>query len=132
MRLAHQEQVSDRLHLLGWRTDQAALLAAATILVCPSRHEPLGNVVLEAFSASRPVVAAAADGPRELIRHDETGLLVPPDDPAALAAAIALLLRSPPEAARLATAARAEFDGHHAEAPVLARWHSLLPSLART
>ena len=57
--LSRTEGVADRLHLPGWRTDTASLLAAADLLVCPSRHEPLGNVVIEAWSAGRPVVAAA-------------------------------------------------------------------------
>ena len=47
-----QEGVADRLHLPGWQSDQAALLAACDVLVCPSRREPLGNVVIEAFSAA--------------------------------------------------------------------------------
>ena len=85
LELARREGVADRLHLPGWRTDTAALLAAADLLVCPSRHEPLGNVVIEAWSARRPVVAAAADGPRELIISGRDGLLVPPEDPSALA-----------------------------------------------
>ena len=42
------------MHLLGWRSDTGALLAAADLLVCPSRHEPLGNVVIEAWSAAPP------------------------------------------------------------------------------
>ncbi|HEY8289424.1 MAG TPA: glycosyltransferase, partial [Acetobacteraceae bacterium] len=53
--LARKEGVADRLHLLGWRTDTAALLAAADIFVCPSRLEPLGNVIIEAWSARRAV-----------------------------------------------------------------------------
>ena len=68
--------------------DTAALLAAADLLVCPSRHEPLGNVVIEAWSARRPVIAAAADGPRELITAGRDGILVPQEDPRALADAI--------------------------------------------
>ena len=80
--LARQQGVADRLHLPGWRHDTAALLAGADVLACPSRHEPLGNVVVEAFAARRPVVAAAAAGPRELIRPGEDGLLVPIEDAA--------------------------------------------------
>ena len=75
--LARGEGVADRLHMPGWRDDTAALLAGCDALVCPSRHEPLGNVVVEAFAAGRPVVAAAAAGPRELIRPGEDGLVVP-------------------------------------------------------
>ncbi|HYC15050.1 MAG TPA: glycosyltransferase, partial [Stellaceae bacterium] len=83
--------VRGRVHFLGWREDTAALLAAADMLVCPSRHEPLGNVVIEAWSAGTPVVASASAGPAALIRDDETGLLVPIEDAAALAAAIGRL-----------------------------------------
>ena len=82
--------------------------------------------MLEAWSAARPVVAAAAQGPVELIRDGETGLLVPKEDPAALAAAIAGLLADPDRAAALAAAGRGEFARDHAEAPVLARWREFL------
>ena len=64
--------------------------AAADLIACPSRIEPLGNVVLEAWARQRPIVAAAADGPMELIRDRENGLLVPIDDPEAMARAISV------------------------------------------
>ncbi|MGA9866288.1 MAG: glycosyltransferase, partial [Acetobacteraceae bacterium] len=83
--LARAEGVAARLHLPGWREDTAALLATADVLACPSRHEPLGNVVIEGWSARTPVVAAAAQGPAELIAPGRDGMLVPKDDPAALA-----------------------------------------------
>ncbi len=127
--LARAEGVADRLHLPGWRRDTAALLAAADVFVCPSRHEPLGNVVIEAFSAARPVVASDIDGPAALIAQDRTGLKVPPDDPAALAEAIAALLDDPARAARLAAAGRAAFEADHAAAPVLARWRAGLAGM---
>lgn len=128
--LARAEGVSERLHLVGWRHDQAALLAAATVLACPSRQEPLGNVVLEAFSAGLPVVAAAAAGPLELIRDGDTGLLVPLDDADALAAAIGRVTGDAVLAARLGVAGRAEFLACHAEAAVVARWRSVLGGMA--
>ncbi|MBV1799890.1 glycosyltransferase [Siccirubricoccus sp. G192] len=134
-RLARELGVADRVAFLGWRQDAGALLAGCDIFVCPSRHEPLGNVVLEAWSAARPVVAAAAQGPVEMIREGETGLLVPKEAPAPLAAAIAGLLADPGRAAALADAGRAEFLRAHAEAPVLARWrgflHAVAPAAAR-
>ena len=125
-RLAAELGIAGRVAFLGWRQDTGALLAGCDVFVCPSRHEPLGNVVLEAWSAARPVIAAAAQGPVELIADGETGLLVPKEDPAALAAAIAGLLADPARAAGLAAAGRAEFARAHAEAPVLARWHEFL------
>jgi glycosyltransferase involved in cell wall biosynthesis len=129
--LARREGVADRVHLLGWRTDTAALLAAADILVCPSRHEPLGNVVIEAWSARRPVIAAAAAGPRELITPDTDGLLVPPDEPAALANAIAALQADPARATTLAEAGRRRYEADYAEVPVLARWRQFLTTVEK-
>ena len=125
-RLAAHAGVAARVHFLGWRRDTASLLAACTLLACPSRSEPLGNVVLEAFSAGRPVVAAMADGPRELIDSGRTGVLVAGESAIALAAGIESVLARPAQAAAMARAARARFESAHAEAPVLARWRHFL------
>ncbi|HET6182660.1 MAG TPA: glycosyltransferase [Acetobacteraceae bacterium] len=129
--LARELGVSARLRLPGWRQDGAALLAGCDVLVCPSRQEPLGNVVLEAWSARRPVVAAAAEGPAELIRPGETGLLAPVEDAAALARAVASLLADRRASARLAEAGRAAYERDFAEAPVLAQWRGFLASVER-
>ncbi len=123
--------ITGRVGFLGWREDRGALLAGCDIFVCPSHHEPLGNVVLEAFSASRPIIAAAADGPREVIADGQTGLLVPVGDADALAAAIGSLVADPDRAARLAAAGRAAFEQHHAEAPVIAQWRAFLAGVVR-
>ena len=121
--------MADRLHLLGWRSDQAALLAACTLLVCPSRQEPLGNVVLEAFSAGAPVVAASAAGPREVITPGENGLLVPMEDAEALAEAIGAVLEYKALAARLGQAGRAAYAARHAKGPVVEQWRQVLARL---
>ncbi len=128
--LARREEVTDRLHLLGWRQDGGALLAAADVLVCPSRHEPLGNVVIEAWSAGRPVVAAASEGPRELLT-DTDGVLVPIEDPAALADAIDLVFQDPTQAAALTQAGRRRFETEFAEAPVVAQWQAFLAGVEK-
>ncbi|ONH83627.1 Lipopolysaccharide core biosynthesis glycosyl transferase lpsD [Roseomonas mucosa] len=130
--LARELGLGERVSFLGWRTDTGALLAGAEVFVCPSRHEPLGNVVLEAFSASRPVVAAAAQGPSEVIRDGGTGLLVPLEEPAPLAAAIRRVLDDPALSGRLAEAGRRDFEAEHAAAPVLARWRGFLRAVAPT
>ena len=129
IRLAAAEGVAARTHLLGWRGDQAALLAAATVLACPSRQEPLGNVVLEAFSAGVPVVAAASDGPRELIEHDETGLLAPVEDEAALADALHRVIEDQRLSLRLRAAGRGAYEVAHAEGPVIRRWQAGLAAM---
>ncbi|TCH97709.1 glycosyltransferase [Roseococcus sp. SYP-B2431] len=129
--LARDCGVAERVHLLGWREDAGALLAACDLFVCSSRHEPLGNIVLEAWSASRPVVAAAAQGPGELIDPGETGLLVPAESAEALADAIRAALADPQDAARLACNGRKEFEKSFAEAPVLAQWRDFLHKVQR-
>lgn len=95
-----------RLRFLGWRHDVAALLAAADALVCPSRHEPLGNVVIESWSHRVPVIAADAQGPLQLIDDGVTGLIVPREDAGALAAAMAKIASDRALAAGLAQAGR--------------------------
>ncbi|MCQ4161876.1 glycosyltransferase [Roseomonas sp. GC11] len=124
--LTRELGVAERVRFLGWRQDAGALLAACDVFVCSSRHEPLGNIVLEAWSATRPVVAVAAQGPAELIRDGETGLLVPQDSPEALGQAIAGLLAAPERRAALAAAGRAAYLAGYAEGPVLARWRAFL------
>lgn len=128
--LARDLGLGARVAFLGWRQDVGALLAASRMLVVPSRIEPLGNVVLEGFSAARPVVAAAADGPREVIEPGRTGLLVPIGDAPALAAAIATILADPSCGTAMAEAGRASFLAHHAEAPALAAWATFLGEAA--
>ncbi|MBW4035012.1 MAG: glycosyltransferase [Proteobacteria bacterium] len=118
-----------RVHLAGWRTDVGPLLRSAQLFVSSSRHEPLGNMVLEAFSAGVPVVAAAAEGPRELITDGVDGVLVPIDDPAGLSRAIARVLAEGGQA--MAAAGRARYAGEFAEPVVVAAWRDYLARVAR-
>jgi glycosyltransferase involved in cell wall biosynthesis len=128
--LARREGVAERVHFLGWRDDPGALLRAADLFVCSSRIEPLGNMVIEAWSASCPLVALAAAGPAELIRPGEDGLLVPLEDPDALAAAMAALLDDADRRRALAAAGRARFAAEFAAAPVVATWRRFLAKIA--
>lgn len=73
--LAESLGVSDRVRLLGLRKDIRRLFDRADICIFPSRFEPLGNVVLEAWATGTPIVAAASTGPAWLIKHGENGLL---------------------------------------------------------
>ena len=114
--------VADRLLMPGWRDDAASLIAGCDLLVCPSRHEPLGNVVIEAMAGGRPIVAAASEGPADLLEHGRTGWLVPPDDERALADAIEILRADRAAAAALGRAARAVWSRRHAPDAVLGRW----------
>jgi glycosyltransferase involved in cell wall biosynthesis len=92
---------------LGAVGDPLPLLAAADVVLMPSRAEGLPRVALEAAALGRPVVGATVGGMVEAVAHEATGLLVPPDDLAALAAAAGALLADPDRARRLGAAAEA-------------------------
>lgn len=78
------------------------------VTVIPSRYETFGNTALEALAAGCPVIASGTGGLAEIVKHDATGLLVPPGDPAKLAEAIERLLNDRELAARLGAAGRAD------------------------
>ena len=122
--------IAGRVRFLGWRGDVPALLAAADFLVCPSRHEPLGNVVIEAWAAGVPVVAAASVGPRELIADGSNGILVPIDDARSLAAAMARLAADPALRARLARAGRAAYEAAFTEERIVVRYRDFFAAVA--
>lgn len=84
---AHAERIgiSARVRWVGWQTDPAPWYQMADVFVCASRHEPLGNVILEAWSNGALVVSTRSEGPSELIQDGVDGLLSPVADPAALA-----------------------------------------------
>jgi glycosyltransferase involved in cell wall biosynthesis len=102
--------VADRVAFLGYREDAPSILAAADVLVLPSRDEGLPLVVLEAMATGRPVVATSVGGTPELIVDGETGLLVPSGDVAALAVALDAVLRDSERAAALGEAGRRRFE----------------------
>lgn len=104
--------LAQRVRFPGRREDVADLLAAADLVVMPSRGEGLGVAALEAMAAGRPVLASRVGGLADAVAHDVTGLLVPPDDPAALGAALRRLLDDATLRARLAAAGPPRVEQH--------------------
>jgi L-malate glycosyltransferase len=104
--LTERLQMSDRVTFAGLRDDVPRLLAAATISVMPSLDEALSNVLLESMAAGAPVVATRVGGTPEAIDDGVNGLLVPPGEPRAMAAAICRLLSDPLHARQFGQAAR--------------------------
>ena len=96
--------VAQRVRFLGRRDDKSDLLAACDLLVLPSRREGLGVAALEAMACARPVVASRVGGLADAVVDGRTGLLVPPEDPEALAAALSRLASDAPLRARLGAA----------------------------
>lgn len=117
----------DRVHRLGALRPRAlpALYAAADLYLWPAVHEAFGMVFLEAQAAGLPVVAGRERGVPELVRDGESGLLVPPRDGPAFAAAVRMLLRDGPRRAAMAQRAR-EVAAAHDIGPAAARLDSLL------
>jgi glycosyltransferase involved in cell wall biosynthesis len=103
-----------RVAFLGYREDIEAVYGALDLFVLNSATEGLPNAILEAMAFGVPVVATAVGGTPELVRDMETGLLIPPSDPAALATAIGSVLRDRVAAAERVRRARElverEFD----------------------
>jgi glycosyltransferase involved in cell wall biosynthesis len=90
------------------------------VFVLPSILEGFPQVLLEAMATARPVVATEIDGVTEVVKHDTTGLLVPPRDPAALASAITSVLKDQGLAHRLAVAGRKLVEERFAMSRVVA------------
>ena len=129
--LAAHLGIKPRVRFLGWRDDTAALYASGDVFVCPSRHEPLGNVVIEAWSAAKPVIACASQGPRQWIEDGVNGILTPLDDDKALAESIRRLLADPAAAQAMAQAGRKAYEERFTEAAVVARYLDFFDKVKR-
>jgi glycosyltransferase involved in cell wall biosynthesis len=105
--LARELGVDARVHFENHREDVGALLSTADIFVLPSRSDARPRSIIEAMSLGIPVIASDTGGIPSLIASDETGMLVPPDDIAALAAALRRLVLDPDLRQSLGAAARA-------------------------
>lgn len=121
-RLAATSGIAHCVELPGSQRDVPAFLAGLDVAVLSSRSEGLSNALLEYMAAGRPVVATAVGGNPRLIEHGVNGLLTPPNDPEALAQSIALLLREPELAARLAKEGRRRVETHYSREAMVRRF----------
>jgi len=110
--LTNELNLNSSVLFLGQRNDVPELLPLFDVFVLPSVKEGLPFALLEAMAAARPIVATAVGGVPELILDGQTGLLVPPKDPQALAEAIISLLRNPRMATAMGVAARQRVLDH--------------------
>ena len=115
-----------RLRMLGYRSDVAALLAAADIFTLPSRFEGLPMSVIEAMLSGLAVVATKVRGPAEQVVNEVTGLSVPPGDSTALGSALRRLVGDPDLRVRMGRAGRQRALEFYDEAKVLSRTLDLL------
>jgi glycosyltransferase involved in cell wall biosynthesis len=120
------------LELLGHVSGIEKVWRRAHVAVLPSRREGLPKSLLEAAAFGRPIVATDVPGCREIARHDVNAFLVPPDDPVALADAIAVLARDPALRSRLGAAGRAMVEAEFSSARIGTDIVSLYDSLTET
>lgn len=111
LRPAVEQEIEQRtlggfVHVLGYRNDADALIAAADVVTLTSSKEGMGSVLLDALLLGKPVVATRAGGIPEIVAHGETGFLAAIGDAAALGDAIGDIATDPALAARLAAGAR--------------------------
>ncbi len=99
--------LGDRFQFVGFQHDVARFMAGLDLFVLPSLNEGMGRVLLECGAAGVAAVATRVGGVPDIVVDGETGLLVPPRAPDALAAAILTLVRDPARARRMGQAARA-------------------------
>lgn len=118
--------LGERLVRLGYRADIPAILAATDIFVLPSHFEAMPMSVIEAMLTGLPVVATDTRGPREQVIAEQTGLLVPPREPAPLAAALNRLVADPGLRARMGAAGLVRAQEKFNEARIVARTIALL------
>jgi glycosyltransferase involved in cell wall biosynthesis len=110
--------LGERVILCGFLEDPIPLLRAATVFVLSSRREGLGTALLEAAAAGLPAVATRVGGIPEIVEDGATGILVPPEDPEALAGALEELLGDPGRRASMGARARERARGFGAETMV--------------
>jgi glycosyltransferase involved in cell wall biosynthesis len=128
--LARGLGVADRVTFAGHVTDSVSVLPGLDVLVCASREEGFSLAVLEAMASGIPVVATRCGGPEDMIVDEATGLLVPPEDPAALARAVSRVLEDPVLAGQMTRRARALHARRFTAARTAARFAGLLSELA--
>lgn len=129
--LAGDLGIADRVRFLGWRNDIEALMGAADAVAMPSRSEGLGTVILEAWATGTPLVAAASEGPSELVTDGRTGRLVPVDDAGALTAALRDVIADPAGAASLAANATALYESRFTAERVAELYRNALEGFVR-
>lgn len=112
--------LTGRVHLLGLRRDVINILKSLDLFVLPTYQEALGTAFIEAGATGRPAIGTNVDGVPEVICDGETGLLVPPKDAGALAAAIISLLEDPARRQAMGAAAQAHVAAHYSR-EVMAR-----------
>jgi glycosyltransferase involved in cell wall biosynthesis len=124
--LIHELGLKDRVRMLGWRDDGAALRATVDMCIVPSDHEPFGNVVPEAWASRVPLITTDSQGPAEIVADGMDALLVPRKDSSAMAVAMRRIIAEPTLACALREEGRRKFEAEYSEAAVVQQWNDFL------
>jgi len=122
--------VQNNFIFLGHSPNSGALLRFCDIFILPSLWEGLPLSVLEAFSMGKPVIATGIEGTKDLVQHNETGLLAPPRDPAALAEMIKILMDRPELRQSIAAAGYRLWENRYSLQIMASRYQKLYQELA--
>lgn len=131
LELQQSLNLRSHFHFLGFRKSTAALFQNADVFVSSSRTEGLSLSFLESMATGRTIVATRSGGPQEALTDEQSGLLVPIEDPAALAAALIKALESPELRARMGAAARERVAHDFSLRSSIAKYQALYDSLLR-
>jgi glycosyltransferase involved in cell wall biosynthesis len=123
--LAAEVGVSDRLHFVGWTDRPRDYLPSFDVFAVPSRYDASPLALLEAMAAGLPVVATRVGGIPEIVIAGETALLVPPDDPDALAGALRTLVADPALRERMGTAGRRRWLAEFSYEQMIAKFEAI-------
>ena len=118
------------LRLLGYRADVEQVMGAMDVFVLSSVSEGLSNTILEAMAAARPVVATRVGGAEEMIEDGVTGVLVPPSNAGAMAAALGRVLGAPDGGAAMGAAARRRVEAEFTLPGMMTRYEQLYVEVA--
>jgi len=129
--LAAELGVADRVRFAGWQKDPLPFIAASDCFAMASSHEPLGNVVLEAWGQGVPVVSTRSEGPTWFMRDEENGLLVDIGDHEAFAAAFERLRAEPQLVSRIVAGGRTTLDVMFSEDAVVGAYMRLIEARPR-
>jgi len=129
--LAQDLGISSQVMFMGHRNDVPKLLSVMDVFVLPSLYEGLPNALLEALAACRPVVATQVGGIPEVVADGETGILIPPRDPGALAGAICALLKDRERAREMGMAGRKRVERLFSVETMVAKTEALYEELTR-
>jgi glycosyltransferase involved in cell wall biosynthesis len=128
--LAQELGVADRVRFTGWIAEPSPVIAAADVFAMPSRHEPLGNSVFDAWAAKVPVASTRSEGPDWFMEDEVNGLLVEIDDQQTLTKAISRLINEPALRAKVVKGGQERLANWFSEDAIVEQYLSLFKDIA--